>query len=126
MDSEAAKLLGSTIQIPVEAIFGELPVTDTAHLAVSIPNQEAFRQPLTDEPIVFGRHSSCSILLLLTNVSRQHAEVSRVGEDYVLKDLGSTNGTFVNNVKVSRCILRQNDLIRIGEATILFAEQKNG
>lgn len=45
--------------------------------------------------------------------------------DDIIEDLNSTNGTYVNGVRVNRCILRHNDLIRIGDATILFSQQKH-
>ncbi len=45
-------------------------------------------------------------------------------EEYIVEDMDSTNGTFVNNVRVKSCTLRHNDQIRIGEALILFTQQR--
>lgn len=45
-------------------------------------------------------------------------------EGYPLEDLGSTNGTSVNGIKVERCVLRTNDQIDIGGVKVLFSEEK--
>ena len=49
-----------------------------------------------------GRDSSCDILLSSSQVSRRHAKLFREGEDFFLEDCGSTLGTYVDNVKITR------------------------
>lgn len=57
------------------------------------------------------------------SVSRRHAKVSKTGESVVLQDLGSTNGTFVNGVKVtSATTLRSGDTVQFGNARFTFEE----
>jgi len=100
-------------------------VKHTAHLEISgLPEGFVCEFQLDAEGIDIGRISRCSLCLPLPNVSRQHARILLLNEDYTLEDLNSTNGTFVNGVRVSKCVLRNNDLIEIGEAKILFVEQK--
>ena len=118
--------LSSTMQIPVEAVFEWLNGASAALLDVTCPGQEPLKLPLGREPIIFGRDRQCRVCLPLSNVSRQHARITLIGEEYRIEDLDSTNGTFVNAVRISRCLLRNNDQIRIGDARIMFVQQRVG
>ena len=71
-----------------------------------------------------GRSPMCEIQLSLNNISRVHSHVVMRNEEYVLEDMESTNGTYVNGIMVVRCILRDGDLIEIGEAKLHFYEEK--
>ena len=73
------------------------------------------------DPITIGRHPDCDVVLNDQEVSRQHAEVRRDEEGFVLHDLGSLNGTKVNGagVKAPRP-LDDGDTITIGAHTIRF------
>ena len=55
-------------------------------------------------------------------VSNRHARVIREGDQFVLEDLKSTNGTFVNEAAVSRHTLQDGDVVQIGKHKILFEE----
>lgn len=123
--AQTKDLSSSTMQIPMEAVFEDLPDERETHLDITCPGKEPERIKLGDDPLVIGRDSKdCEIYLPLKNVSRQHAKVIFNGEEYAVVDLESTNGTFVNNIRVSKCILRNHDLIRIGEAKLLFVREK--
>jgi Nif-specific regulatory protein len=67
-----------------------------------------------------------SNLLCLTDplVSRQHAVVRRVGQDLIVLDLKSRNGTFVNTVPITERKLTPGDRIQIGESLLLFASEE--
>ncbi len=73
-----------------------------------------------DQPTVrLGRGSGSDIVLQDTQISRQHAEISRQGDRFFIRDLGSTNGTFVNNRQVTDLRpLQSGDQIRIGNTTL--------
>ena len=116
--------LSSTMQIPLDAIFDDLTPGKSSFIEISSPNESPRRITLSGKSITIGRDSSCDLPLALTNVSRTHATLTCNGEEYVIEDNDSTNGTFVNNIRISRCILRNHDQIRIGEARILFVDQK--
>jgi pSer/pThr/pTyr-binding forkhead associated (FHA) protein len=74
-----------------------------------------------DRAVVIGRHRSCDFPLRRSNVSRRHAEVRPEAGRYVLRDLGSTNGTFVNGERVeSARILQPGDRIDISSCTVTF------
>lgn len=59
-----------------------------------------------------GRHSSCDIVIASRMVSRVHAQIERRGIDYVLFDLGSSNGTYVNRVRLytSHCLMTGDEM----------------
>ena len=54
-------------------------------------------------------------------VSRRHAEIVREGDDdYVIRDLGSLNGTFVNRHRIERAVLSADDEVQIGKYRMTF------
>ena len=66
-----------------------------------------------------GREDSCQIRIPLAAVSREHAEIEANGKAAHLRDLGSSNGTFVNGQKISDRELRAGDRVVIGPATFV-------
>jgi two-component system cell cycle response regulator len=74
------------------------------------------RFPLQRNEVVLGRGSDCDIQVDRDSVSRRHARVFRNGEQWMVEDLGSTNGSYVNDVPVQRSILRDSDFLKIGAA----------
>ncbi len=72
------------------------------------------------EALTLGRHPDNDVDLDLPNVSRHHARVERHGDDFVLRDLGSANGTWVNGARIETQMLRDGDNLRIGPVTIAF------
>ncbi|OGV74497.1 MAG: hypothetical protein A3K19_23150 [Lentisphaerae bacterium RIFOXYB12_FULL_65_16] len=92
--------------------------------AMGVPGFENRVFELDTNEAVMGRSAECNVHLPLPNVSRVHARVYLVNEEYHVEDMNSTNGTFVNGVRISRCALRNNDLIEVGEAKMLFVEAK--
>lgn len=76
--------------------------------------------PLTRDVLVIGRASTADIRLDDTGVSRQHAEVRREGDDVVLVDLGSTNGSCVNGRPVERARLTPGDRIELGRTVLVY------
>lgn len=75
---------------------------------------------LTAERTVIGRSRRCDIVLQDPNTSRQHAEVRREGESYVINDLDSTNGVLVNRRSVKRAALKEGDRIELGATELRF------
>ncbi|OVE75404.1 hypothetical protein BVX97_04870 [bacterium E08(2017)] len=118
------KDLSSTLQISPEAFFEDLPEERETHLDITCPGQNPRRIKLGDESILIGRDNDCDIPLSITSASRHHASIAYNGEEYTISDLDSTNGVYINNIKISRCILRNHDLIRIGDAKLLFVREQ--
>lgn len=67
-----------------------------------------------------GRGSDCDIQIDRDSVSRRHARVYRVDEQWFVEDLGSTNGSYINDVPIQRSPLRDADFVKIGSAIFKF------
>ena len=72
------------------------------------------------QKLVLGRGEDADIQILDSGLSRQHCCVEKVGEDYFVNDLASTNGTWVNDARVERCRLKPGDRVRIGAVEFEF------
>jgi len=72
--------------------------------------------------VSIGRETGNLIQLDDNEVSRRHAEIRRVGERFVVGDLKSSNGTFLNNRKVERAELSGGDQIQIGRTVIVYSQ----
>ncbi len=70
-----------------------------------------------------GRDSTCDIIINDRKFSRFHAEVVREGSAFIFYDKESLNGSFINNIRVSRQELFSGDQIKIGDTTIKVVEQ---
>jgi hypothetical protein len=75
---------------------------------------------LGEQVVRIGRLPDCGVQLADTNVSRHHAEIRPAGDGFVVVDLGSTNGTKVNGVRVGERLLRDADEITVGTTTLTF------
>ncbi len=75
--------------------------------------------PIKDS-ITFGRAESNTVVLRDAKVSRQHAKIIQKGGEYILMDMNSSNGTFVNGERIEEYVLSNNDEFTIGDTTIQF------
>jgi two-component system, cell cycle response regulator len=78
------------------------------------------RFPLDTDEVVLGRGSDCDVQIDRDSVSRRHARVFRVSDQWMVEDLGSTNGSYVNDVPIQRSPLRDSDFLKIGAAIFKF------
>lgn len=78
------------------------------------------RFTLAQHPISIGRRPESNIVLADPNVSRNHAEIRPQGESFMLIDLGSTNGSKVNGVRVAQRLLEDGDEISFGNTKMRF------
>ncbi|MEB3371500.1 FHA domain-containing protein [Saccharopolyspora rhizosphaerae] len=67
-----------------------------------------------------GRHPDSDIFLDDVTVSRRHAEFRREGNDFVVVDVGSLNGTYVNREPVDTSVLANGDEVQIGKFRLVF------
>jgi signal transduction histidine kinase len=81
---------------------------------------EGTQLELTEPVLSVGRDATNHIRLHDTEVSRRHAEFRKVGDDYQLVDVGSANGTFINNQKVESAALQSGDHILIGQSILVY------
>jgi len=79
---------------------------------------------LSEEEVTLGREASNDIQVRDTEVSRRHARIEREEEVYVLVDLNSSNGTFVNDERVTKHVLRSGDRLLLGRTLLIFTHQQ--
>ena len=90
----------------------------TELFAVESAGQAGRRYPLGDE-ITVGRAAGCQVTVDDTYVSQQHARIFDRGGNWYVEDLGSTNGTFVNEQRlVAPAMLTPGDKIRVGTTIV--------
>jgi len=75
---------------------------------------------LTGEEVSIGREPSNQLCLHHRSVSRRHCRIQRKDAEYVIRDLGSRNGTFVNDVPVNERSLQHGDQIQVGDSVLRF------
>jgi len=91
-----------------------------AKLILAFNSQVIREYPLTRESMTMGRQEDNSIVIDNLAVSAYHAKIDKVGGEYILTDLQSTNGTFVNDEKIVSHKLSHGDNVGIGKHVILF------
>jgi hypothetical protein len=101
-------------------VAGEIAGGPGGHAAGSLSLADGSRVAIGDDPVTIGRQAECDVVLEDSNVSRRHAEIRRQGEDYVLVDLGSTNGSKVNGARVKQQALADGDEITLGKTLLRF------
>lgn len=77
------------------------------------------------DQIVFGRDETCDVVVDEDTASRRHAKIVRKGDHWMVVDLGSTNGTYVNEKQVQILKLKSGDRIRVGRWTYKFFNEDN-
>jgi len=93
--------------------------TGTATLTVRNGRQAGQQTAVSEYGILIGRTEG-GLILQDDTVSRKHARIFIKEGKFVLEDLNSTNGTYVNGKRISQCILNKNDIIRTGNIELLF------
>ncbi len=75
---------------------------------------------IEDLPVVIGRETAATLCIADASVSRRHSQIERENDHFVILDLESLNGTFINDVPVKRRALHHGDRVRIGDSQFLF------
>ncbi len=75
---------------------------------------------MSEGPVLIGRQTGATLRIRNPSVSRRHAVIEKDGDQFVIADLDSRNGTFVNNIPVKRCELHHGDRVQIGESEFFF------
>ena len=71
--------------------------------------------------LTIGRDASCDLVPLSKLVSRQHAELELLDNEWTLRDLGSANGTYVRGQRITERVLADGDVVKFADAEYLFA-----
>ena len=92
-----------------------------AEITVQSPFFSSFRKSLEGTQISIGRSPECAIPIRDRYLSRKHAELIATNGIWLLRDLGSVNGTYLNGARVERDVpLKPGDRIRLGDTEIIF------
>ncbi|SRR5581483_135587 len=119
--------------IPEKRDDTNLLISDEAHLSyadvvkptiaqLTIVNGEGEGTviPLSEAEYLVGRHRESTIRIADLGVSGFHARIYRGPEGYVIEDLKSRNGTWVNNTRIFHAVLKQNDRVRMGATDLQY------
>ncbi len=93
-----------------------------ARLVLSEPFKAPSHVWIQHHPFTIGRDGNCHLVLEHPSVSKRHAEIEHQGGGWVLRDLGSKNGTAVNGVPGGEHALTDEDLISLGGQELIFQE----
>ena len=103
---------------------GEVPAYQeepgVAALVVRRGPNAGSRFPLDREITTAGRSPDSEIFLDDVTVSRRHAEVTRAAQGFLVRDLGSLNGTYVNRERIEELLLADGDEVQIGKYRLVF------
>ena len=101
-----------------------LPIVEKDPVTCLLIDRQSGRTYVGTEPeTTIGRERRPGAIVLHDpNVSRRHAKLTFDGKTWRIHDLGSTNGTLVNDVDVESCVLRDGDLITLGLLNLEFKE----
>lgn len=77
---------------------------------------------LSHKRMVLGRGEEADWRLVSAQASRQHAEIILEGEEYRVTDMKSRNGLFLNESRIHSALLRDGDVIQIGDVTLRYRE----
>ncbi len=91
------------------------PNAQTPRLNIRVPGQPPQDVPLTQPTITIGRRSDNDIVISQKYVSGHHGRLEKQGQTWRYVDLGSTNGTFVNGQRAPQAVLKDGDILRIGD-----------
>jgi len=120
---EAAAPVGpATAMLPGEVRSARLRAP--ASLALISPTGAVAQvYPLVQTEVMIGRSEQSDIALADPGVSRNHARIIREGDDFIVEDLHSTNGTEVNGQPVRRRRLAEGDVVKLANSTLQFRRE---
>lgn len=98
----------------------ETPNGSAAPALICLTNDAAPRHEITQDELTIGRGAECDIRIPTHFVSRLHAVLQRKGNEITIADRGSTNGVFVNSLRVDQAVLHEGDWVTIGETQFRF------
>ena len=97
-----------------------LPTGQRYSLAVILGANAGHIYPITKARVYLGRGAGLEVQLPDSEVSRRHARLDIRGDEATLTDLGSTNGTFVDGVRIDQCEIASNEEFSLGTTTLMF------
>ncbi len=111
--------------ITVISRISDKPVAKDACLVVIYGLDLGKKFNLDKPTFIVGRSSKADIQIDQESVSRNHCKIINTGKTILLRDLGSTNGTYINDDLVDEYVLRDGDLIKVGRCIFKFLSGSN-
>jgi len=106
--------------------FANLSSPPQATLIVKQGAQIGIQFPVTAEVTIIGREETCDIVIQDAEASRRHTQLSWEGNAFVVRDMGSTNGTFVNGTQITTTrTLTSGDTIGLGQTSLVLEIQQS-
>lgn len=119
----APSSLGVTSAVPVE-LKNIVPITHedacTGYLILEDESLFELIKPVTN----IGRNSTNHLMLNDLRVSRTHAQIRAVGDEFIIFDIGSSGGTYINGERISQRKLKPGDVISLAGIKLIFTEEK--
>jgi len=123
--NERVKKTQNRTVVTVISRISEKPVGKEVCLVVIYGMDLGKKYNLEQPAIIIGRSSKSDIQVDQESVSRNHAKIINTGKTIILRDLGSTNGTYVNDELIDEYVLRDGDFIKIGRTIFKFLSGNN-
>src|SRR3954468_13276813 len=112
---------GAPVGLTADEVGAVHALPPTSALLVMQRGPSAGARFLLDAPrTVAGRSTGADIFLDDVTVSRKHGEFVREGSQFVVRDIGSLNGTYVNRTRIDQSVLRAGDEVQIGKYRMTF------
>jgi two-component system, cell cycle response regulator len=112
--------LKSKTVVTVISKITDRPAAKEACLVVIYGQELGRKYNLEASSIIIGRSSKCDIQIDQESISRNHCKLINTGKSVLVRDLGSTNGTYINDNPVDEHVLRDGDLVKIGRTIFKF------
>ncbi len=77
---------------------------------------------LESDEIIVGRSMQATISIDGNGISRTHVAIRKAGAEYTFVDLNSANGVYLNGIKTHSAVLREGDMLQLGDAVFVFHE----
>jgi DNA-binding NtrC family response regulator len=116
------------VPIPTHTLLGTRPKPDRLavqefHLVLINTDQAGTSYPLAQPGVKVGKAPDNDLVIDHPTVSRNHLIVRRQGDRFLVQDLGSTNGTFIDGAQVREAYLRPGALLEVGDVQLRFQPQ---
>jgi pSer/pThr/pTyr-binding forkhead associated (FHA) protein len=100
-----------------------MPHPSRFQLTVQLGPELGAVHTLTGDLVTIGRYTGNTITIPDEQISRHHARLTKTADGYSIEDLGSSNGSFVNSVRVVHPVpLSSGDLVRLGTSIVMLYE----
>lgn len=93
---------------------------DTLKIIVTKDDKPIDQVTFSGEEATIGRKSDCDISIKDPAVSGTHARLQKIGDSYMIADAGSTNGIFIKGRRIKQQVLKNEDVVTIGEHRLKF------